>query len=45
MTTSELIIMDLHMLESENFVCVAENGVDHLLKTSESASDIKLEET
>ena len=41
-TTSELTIMDIHMLESETFVCVAENGVDNLLNTSESAS-IKLE--
>ena len=41
-TTSELTIMDIHLLESETFVCVAENGVDNLLNTSESAS-IKLE--
>ena len=41
-TTTELTIMDIHLLESETFVCVAENGVDNLLNTSESAS-IKLE--
>ena len=37
-TVSVLTIRDLHLLESATFVCVAENGVENLLNTSEAAS-------
>ena len=37
-TVSVLTIRDLHLLESATFVCVAENGVENLLNTSEVAS-------